>query len=268
MIRKFLKRCFLAGMLVAILAVGTLTCCYFMACSPPSFYSDAFEEPVDKADVEAAIEEIEQKFRSMDLFVKLAADNLEKLQAMPKQTLAAAKFGRSNSEVSLADALTALENSQGETPETILLSLTERHLNALLNKEVNAKQKGLRQPYISLDGEMIRFAVTVDTPAAELAWSCDVELKKTSDTDLTFELHGFAVGILPLPTTAILKLVMWTNPKLPQGVELNIDGEYPTLTITEMPERGELQLDGLSVDDSVLYLTFRRTAANVLAAKN
>jgi hypothetical protein len=61
---------------------------------------------------------------------------------------------------------------------------------------------------------------------------------------------------------------MRTNPVLPQGVELNVDGNCPTLSFTEIPDDGVIELDGLHLADGLIHLTFRRTVDAVVAAKN
>lgn len=267
MIFTFLKSCFFACLLFIVIAVGTVVSCYFLACSPPSFYAAALAEPVDETDVAAAIEEMEQAVGAMEVFVKLDTPDLEKLQAMPEKDLATTHVGRRNAKVSLLDALQTLNASQGATPDTFVLSLTERHLNAYLNKELNSKGGDLQRPLVSLQDDTVRFAATLVTSVAEVALSCDFQLSKTQQTDLIFELQAVRVGKLPVPAKTILKQCMRTNPVLPQGIELNADGDRPTLTFTAMPDDGKLQLDDLHIADGVIELTFRRTADKKLATK-
>lgn len=266
MIRKFIKRCFLAGMLIVAFVIGTVACCWFLASANPSFYAAALGAPVDEADVEAAVKEVEKMVSAMEMFVMLDAVARKKLQTMPEQAMATTQFGRPTAQVSLAEALETLEDSQGETQDTFVLALSERQLNACLHKEIGSQGGNLQRPYVSLHDEMIRFAVTLITPAADLALSCDFVLAKTKQTNLTFELHSLSVGKLPLPATAILKQCMRVNPALPPGVELNIDGEHPTLSITALPDNGRLLLEDLNVANGTLHLTFRRNADAMVAA--
>ncbi|TWU30319.1 hypothetical protein [Bythopirellula polymerisocia] len=267
MIFNFLKRCFLACVLATMFVFGTVAVCCVLACSAPDFYASAITEPVDEADNEAAIKELEQIVSSMDLFLKLNASDFQKLQALPENAFATLAEDQQHAKRRVPFELKRLLHSPNVTQDTFAVSLTERHINALLSKELGKDDGELRRPHVSLEGDMIRFAVTLVTPVAEVVLSCDFELAKTNLTDLTFDLHAARVGKLPLPIATVLKQYMRTNPVLPQGIKLNIDGERPTLSIDVLPDSGDLQLEELHVADGKIHFLFRRTIDKVVVAK-
>ncbi|MEM8945334.1 MAG: hypothetical protein AAGD11_09135 [Planctomycetota bacterium] len=266
MILRFLKRCFLVGAVLMMFGAGTVACCCYLACSPPRFYAEILAEPVDRTDVEAAMIEIGELINSMEVFVAVDDAKLKQLQAMPADALANAEVQLANGKVSLSDALKTLKNSQGDTPDTFVVSLTERQLNACLYQEFGEQSRDWRRPSVSLADDVLRCAVNVVTPVAELAVSCDLAIGKTRQTDLSFELQALRVGTLPLPATAILELVLKTKPTLPNGIALTIEGDYPKLTLTSLPNTGKILVDDVRVADGQLQVTFRRTANTVVAA--
>ncbi|QEG37615.1 hypothetical protein [Bythopirellula goksoeyrii] len=266
MIFKLLKRCILFCVLVAMFVFGTVAVCCVLACSAPSFYASAIAKPVDGADNEAALKEMEQIVSSMEIFLKLNASDFQKLQALPENAFAELAEDQQHAQRSVPAALKRMLSSPGVTQDTFAVSLTERHINALLSKEVGKDSGELRRPHVSLQADMIRFAFTLATPVAEVVLSCDFEFEKTNPTDLTFDLHAARVGRLPLPIMTVLKQYMRTNPVLPHGIKLNIDGERPKLTINVIPDEGVLRLDNLYVADGEIHFLLRSAIDKVVVA--
>jgi len=264
---KFLKRFFLACVLFVSFVSGTVVCCCALACWTPKFYVAALAAPADKSDTEAAMEELETIVGSLEWFLRLDAVNRQKLQALPSQTLATLEANQQEMMGRLPIASKRMHGLPDMTQDTIAISLTQRHLNAFLATELDTTGGELRHPHISLQDDIIRFAATWVTPAAEVVLSCDFELAKTKQAHLTFELHAVRVGKLPLPAMLILKQYMRTNPVLPEGLELNVDGERPTLLITKMPDDGKIQLENLLVADHEIRLMLRRTSNTVVVAE-
>ena len=266
MIIKFIKRCLLACAVLTTFVIGTLAVCGALACSSPGFYAAALSAPVDPADEEAAVKELESIANSIGMFAKLDATDFQTLRAMPEQTIAALDRGDGHKDDAATKALRMLHRSPDVTQDTISVSLTQRQLNAWLNQELGAGDDELPRPHIAIQEGMIRFAMTLATPATEVVVSCDFELAKTNQTDLTLELHALRIGRLPAPAMAILKQYMRFEPELPTGLTLNLEGERPALSIDFSPHDAQLLLQDLSVTDGKLHLTLRRKQGAKVAA--
>jgi len=267
MIVRFFVRCFKFCVLFVGLVVGTLVVCGILACSQPGFYATSVAQPVDEADDAAALQEMELIVDALELFVKQNPADLQKLKALaalPRPVLADGKRHVGNR---LPTVLKALERGIGETDDTFAVTLTQRHLNAWLRKEFGTKAKELRRPHISLEDDMFRFAVTVVTPATEVVASCDLKLSKSNESGLIFELFAVRAGQLPVPAMTILKQYLRTDPDLPRDIELNVDGERPTLSVSALPDDGALQLENLHIDGGEVHLTLRRTVDAILAER-
>ncbi|MEM9353417.1 MAG: hypothetical protein AAGA92_10420 [Planctomycetota bacterium] len=266
MILKFLKRCFLACVLLATVAAGAVIGCVVLACTSPGFYKVALSEPADAADARAAMAEVERTFRSLEMFLKLDGDNYDALQALPEEAFAPKRDPNSKTEGEVLAALNTLRDSELVTRDTFTFSLTERQLNAFLSEEIGAQDKDVREPRVSLEGGLVRCGATVATPAGDLVLSLDGELSKSERTSLDFELHAARVGRLPLPAGRLLKLFAQTNPRLPRGVRLDVSGARPVLSVTAMPTRSQLQIDSVRIAGGALHMVVRRTGVAVVAA--
>ncbi len=266
MILKFLKRCFLACVLLATVAAGTVVGCVVLACTSPGFYKAALAEPADAADVKAAMAEVDQTFRSLEMFLKLDGEQYDALRALPAQAFAPKAVAKNETEGEVLEALDTIRHSKLVTRDTFTFSLTERQLNAFLSEEIGAKDKDVREPRVSFEGGMVRCGVTVSSPAGDLVLSLDGELSKSKKTSLDFELHAARVGRLPLPAGRLLKLFAQTNPQLPRGVRLDVAGAWPVLSITAMPARSQVQVDSVRIADGALHMVVRRSGGAVVAA--
>lgn len=263
MFYKLVRRCFSICLRTAALIFVALAVCGLLAWSQPRFYDSAQGATIDQADVAAAMKELEQLGQSLQLFISLDGVDAEQLRALAAMDRPETQPGKKNH---TREMLAALDRAPDVTGDTFKATLTERQLNAWLSREMGARKRQWRRPHLALQGDLIRCGVAVETPVTEVVISCDVKLAKASARALTLELHAVRVGLLPLPAATILKQFVRTKPTLPRGVELNVDGARPTLTFTELPVDGLLQLDGIRVVDGEVRLTLRRTS-DVVAAR-
>lgn len=263
MILTFIKRFLLVCALLVAVVITAVTVCVGLACSQPGFYAAALAEPLDEADVAKAMEEIDSIGKSLELFVNADPEELEKLRdlvAMTQLNRGDNRLDAQRDKINqLVTSLKDLETAIGETPETFAATLTQRHLNAWMRTEMKGDAKELQRPCVSLQDDLIRFGVTVITPVTEAVLSCDFKLAKQGGTDLIFELHAARIGNLPVPAATILRQYARTNPTLPKGMQLNVDGECPTLTITAVQDDAKLQVSTLQVHDGEVHVTLRRT---------
>lgn len=263
MIVTFIKRCLLLGTLFSFLSLATLAFCAMLACSQPAFYAAAVADPLDEAETKAAMDELEVIGTSLELFVKSDPQELQQMQRLLEKNPQA--FGHDNMNErqqkqmrQLAVAFEGLDRALDEKQQTFTVTLTQRHIDAFLAKQLRTNSKELKRPHLFLAGDMLRFGVTCVTPAAEAVLSCDFKLAMAEGTDLTFELHRVRIGTLPVPATTILRQYMKLNPVLPAGFELDVTGERPTLTFSAWPDHGKLRLDDLQVVDGQVRLNLRR----------
>ncbi|MEM6799093.1 MAG: hypothetical protein AAF589_06225 [Planctomycetota bacterium] len=266
MILKILLRCFLCCVLFGLFVVGAVACCGVMAISRPGFYRAALAEPADEASVQRAMEEMELRIDSLALFVAADTADLRQLEALPEEALAAVKSGNDEDPGRLPTALEELQRSVGADESTYSVSLQQKHLNALLQKECGSLGRDVRDPRVSLGGDVIRLAVTVTTPATEVVLSCDLKPVQAAAAGLSFELHSVRIGRLPLPDKTLLRQYLQFNPKMPREFELDVTGEHPTLTLKTMPRDADLLVDDIRVANGELHVTFRRSHEAVVAA--
>jgi len=253
--RKFLYRCFQVCSLIAtcvFLAVFTVG---YLACSQPGFYAKATAQPITQADIDAAVKEIEEIGQSLEVFIQLGDADLDELQAVRKMA-----EGMRDANGKLPDHMKQLDKLPSQEDleamgDTFDVTLKQRHINAWIIEEMGSGGKDWRLPHIDLQADKIRYGVSVATPAGEVVLSCDFQLAKTDQTNLTLELHAVRCGKLPLPAITILKQYMKTNPRLPDGIEINVQGERPTVTFTKMPQDGKIQLSSIEVAEGEVHLS-------------
>lgn len=256
--RTFLHRCLLAGLIFTGCVTGTVAVCVALACSRPGFYAQATAQPMDQADAAEAMNEIARMGESLKLFIQLGEATVGQLETARRVT-----NDLRDENGQLPDEFRQLEpllkaTEQGAWGNTFEATLSQRHLNAWLADEMGPGGKDWRNPYIAIESNRIRYAVTVTTPAGGAVLSCDFALKIKPDMSLALELHAVRCGRLPLPVATMLRQYMRTNPSLPNGLELSTGGDRPMLTFTEMPEDGKLQLKHISTADGQIHLTLLR----------
>lgn len=250
MIRKFVKRCLLAGLLL----------------SAPAYYTAQSADQPISAEVQAALQEIEDFTATLEKFVRWGASDLARMEAHPAALSKIADDGEQDLPRRSKANTKLIEYTLDTTRDAITVSLTEQHLNACLLEAFGKSRTQVRQPQIALQNDMIRFAVTLKTAATDLVFSCDFVPAKTNQSKLTCELHAVRVGRLPLPATTALRYYMSTNPSLPAELALDVAGNRPKLTINPMPRDAHLQLDAVSVVDGKICITLRRTREVAVAA--
>ncbi len=266
MIFKLIRRCVHICLLMFCCLLGVVACCYWLASSTPAFYAAALEQPVNQADSIAATAEFERMTNSLGLFLKLDAEDFRRLQEMPPEQLDVLVKNPHGDQQQVARDLKKLIRSPDVTQDTFAYTVAERHLNAWLEQEFSESGGKLRRPHLSLADDMIRFAITLETPATDVVLSCEFAVAKSQQTDLTFQLHRVLVGKLPLPAATILEQYLKTDPVLPEGIALDVSGERPTLTISTVPDDAKIRIEALDVREDEIHVVFRRTDSAIVAA--
>lgn len=267
--RKFLYRCFqVCSLLVTCVLLAVFTVGY-LACSQPSFYAQAASQPITQADIDAAMLEIEEIGQSLEVFIQLGDSKPEEIQAVRSMAEDMRdETGQLPEHLQMLDKLPSQKELES-WGDSFDVTLSQRHVNAWMAHELGTGGKEWRNPRVELQADKIRCGVSAATPAGELVLSCDFQLAKSDQTNLTFELQAVRCGKLPLPAATLLKQYMKTNPRLPEGVEIDVQGERPKLTFTRMPQDGKIQLRSIEMADGQVQLSFKLTEreAKAVAAR-